>query len=269
MTRKTTKSFCRTVFGDVFYWTIGSGPPLLLLHQASQSSVECQKLAASLKDRFTVISLDYPGHGVSDDPPHELGVPEFCSAIIAVLDELDIESTHIGGHHSGGILAIYLALNHADRVLSIALSGIGVRTEESVRAVLDTPMTRDIPVDDAGDFISRTWSVYRRMSAPGIEASKTFEFFMVGLAARLRPFDAHFAVLEWDWSQMLRDITKPTLLVVGEFDYFAETPDLLLEQIDSSKMVVVPGGGAFLFYEKPAECAAAITAFIRGIELCT
>ncbi|MEN7344194.1 MAG: alpha/beta fold hydrolase, partial [Pseudomonadota bacterium] len=159
---KRVKAFCDTPFGQVFYWTTGSGPPLLLLHQASQSSEECLQLAASLNDQYTVISLDYPGHGVSDDPARELQVPDYCAAIIAVLDELQIDKLHVCGHHSGGILAIYLALNHAERVQSIVLSGIGVRTEAGVRAVLDTPMTRDLPIDSAGDFLPKTWGVYRR-----------------------------------------------------------------------------------------------------------
>ncbi len=256
------KSFCATEFGDVYCWQTGSGPVLLLLHQASQSSEEYAAIAPHLAERYTVLAIDYPGHGRSDDPDVELSVQDFSSVVIEVLDELGLDRVHVCGHHSGAVLAIDLAVNHSKRIDKVILSGIGIRTETAVRAILDTPMTRDLPIDPDGDYLAKTWNVYRRMSSPGVSPEVTFKSFIVGLEARRRPFDAHIAVLKWDRDPLLEHIDKPTLIMCGEFDHFAEKPEKLLELIGDSQITYIRGGGPFLFHEKPRECASAIIGFL-------
>ena len=49
-----------TRFGAVHYWTTGSGPPLLLLHQSAQSADEFLTMASLLSAEYQVISLDLP-----------------------------------------------------------------------------------------------------------------------------------------------------------------------------------------------------------------
>ena len=262
---KPHKAFCPTASGQLYYWVAGSGPPLLLLHQAAQSSTETLMLANELSSDFMVIGFDYPGHGNSDDPANEPGVPEFTDCAIAVLDELEVAEAHICGHHSGGIVALSLGALHPERVLSVTISGIGIHTEAGVRAVLERPMTRDLPIDENGQFLARTWNVYRELSGPATSPDVTFRFFLEGLKARSRPFDAHFAVLRWDRGAAEKALDRPTLLIYGEHDAFAEHPDQFADQIRNSKLVPIDGGGAFLFYEKSTECAAEIRKFIESL----
>jgi pimeloyl-ACP methyl ester carboxylesterase len=257
-----SKDYCPGPFGNLHFWQTGSGPVLLLLHQASQSSAEFLSIAPMLADSFHVLAIDYPGHGQSDDPDHELQPAEYSASIVAVLDALGLSGAHICGHHSGGLLAIDLAVNHAARIDRVILSGLGERSDAAIAAVLDTPMTRDLPVDDAGDYLRNTWNVYRTMSSPGIPPETTFEFFTVGLAARSRPYDAHYAMMRWDRDEVLREMKNETLLLCGSHDLFAENPRSLLELIDNASFEEIPGGGAFLFYEQPAACADSIRKFL-------
>ena len=256
------KEYCTSEFGQVHFWSCGDGPALLLLHQASQNSAEHRGIAAELAADYRVIALDYPGHGASDDPDHELSVPEYGTAALAVLDHLGIDKAHVGGHHSGALLAVELGVNHAARVGKVIVSGLGKRTEESVRAIVDRPMSRDLPVDDDGHFLAHTWDVYRQLSSPGTTPNTTYEFFRVSLDSRTRPYDAHYAFIKWDRDPVLEKLNKPTLLMHGEYDSFAEDPESLLDVVPNSRFVSIPGGGAFLFHEKPAECAAAIRTFL-------
>ena len=45
-------------------------------------------------------------------------------------------------------------------------------------------------------------------------------------------------------------------------DEFAEYPEQLARSIDDCRLKFVAGGGAFLFYEQPAECARVLKQFI-------
>ena len=256
------RGFCATRCGDVYWWSVGSGPAVLLLHQASQSSVETRAVAEHLKHEFRVIGLDYPGHGLSSDPPAEPDVGDYADSALAVLDQLSISQAHVCGHHSGGVLTIYLATEHASRVARAVIAGVGMRHEETVQQVFNTPMTRDLPVDSDGEFLARTWDVYRRMSAPGVTPETTFEFFREGLCARTRPYDAHFAFLRWNWNDVAENVSQPTMMLYGVHDHFVEDPEELAERIDDCRVRTVDAG-AFMFYEQPADCAKEIAEFIK------
>lgn len=55
---------------NVFYKSIGEGPPILLVHSihAAASSFEMRKIHSELADQFTVYTLDLLGFGLSDRP---------------------------------------------------------------------------------------------------------------------------------------------------------------------------------------------------------
>ena len=57
-------------FHNIFYKSIGEGPPILLIHSihAAASSFEMRKIHAALADQFTVYTLDLLGFGLSDRP---------------------------------------------------------------------------------------------------------------------------------------------------------------------------------------------------------
>lgn len=254
--------FLSTRFGAVHYWTTGSGPPVLLLHQSAQSSDEYLAVAPLLASEYQVISLDLPGHGASDTPDHELNVEEYCEAVLAVLDELAITSTHVVGHHGGCMLATNIAVNNPRRVTKVVLSGGGVPDPVIVEQLLNKPMTRDLAVDAEGDFLQKTWTVYQKMSAPGTPPEISFLPFVTGLKARLRPYDMHYEVLRWDYRSALDQLQHETLLIKAEFDLFSGDVEGLDRKLPNSEMVVLPGCGPWLFYEKPGDCARTVQDFL-------
>ena len=263
MTPRFNRNLLSTPFGHVHYWTTGSGPSLLLLHQAAQSADEVLSVASLLADEFSVVALDYPGHGASDTPDHELSVPEYCDAIVAVLDALDVGKTHAFGHHSGGILAVALANAAPGRFERLVVSGAGVSDPAVADLLLNNPMTRDLPVDAAGKFLDKTWSVYRKMSAPATPPETTFLPFIVGLKARLRPYDMHYELLRWDYEASWRQLRHRTLLLKGEFDHFSGDVAAMNSALPNASMAEIAGGGAWLLYEQPGAVASTVAEFLR------
>lgn len=254
--------FLRTKFGDVHFWQAGSGPELLLLHQSAQSAAEYLDTAGFLAADFHVVALDYPGHGESATPGHELDVPEYCEAIIELMDALEIPKTNVLGHHGGCMLATYLATTCPERVDNVVLSGGGYTDPAVADRLLNQPMSRDLPMDDNGDFLLETWRIYREMSAPDTAPSVTQKPFVVGLAARRRPHDMHFAVLRWDYASALQRLRHRTLLIKGEFDHFAGDVAALHSDLRDSRIVNIAGGGPWLLYEQPERCAAEVRTFL-------
>ena len=100
------------------------------------------------------------------------------------------------------------------------------------------------------------------MSAPDTPTETTFLPFVVGLRARLRPYDMHFEVLRWDYRAALGRLRQRTLLIKGEHDHFSGDVEGLHASLPDSEMAVIRGGGPWLFYEQPAACADVVRRFL-------
>ena len=218
-------------------------------------------MAPLLADTFQVVGIDLPGHGRSEDPDHELELEDLTEAVVAVLDDLGADRTHMLGHHGGVSVCIDLANRHPDRVEKVILSGGGTRSAEQLSALKAQPMTRDLPMDADGDFLTQTWKVYRKMSAQKTPPEITILPFNVGLQARLRPYDIHQALYRWDGETARKNFTKEALLIRGLEDIYSGDVAARHAQMDNSTYVEIADGGAWLFYEQPEVCAEVIRDF--------
>jgi pimeloyl-ACP methyl ester carboxylesterase len=255
------RQYCSTDFGQVHYWTLGQGPALVLIHQSAQSSAEYAAMAPLLSDRYRVICIDLPGHGQSDTPDRELTCDEYADAVIAVMNDQRIAVAHTVGHHGGGVVAFNLCLRYPQRIDRVIASGVARGEDFDLDEALNMPMSRDLPMDSDGEFLEKTWAIYRDMSAPDTPPEVTFQPFLVSLQNRLRKYDMHYAIYRWDWPRYIDEFDKAVLLLEGVHDGFAGEVEALHARMPTSSYARVPGG-AWLFYEKPAECATVIGEFL-------
>ena len=81
----------------------GEGRPLLLSHATGFHGCVLAPLAGELAAEFHCWSLDYRGHGDSDDPPTDIGDwSRFGDDAVAVAEALDLEGALGFGHSMGG-----------------------------------------------------------------------------------------------------------------------------------------------------------------------
>ncbi|WP_107677945.1 alpha/beta fold hydrolase [Agrobacterium sp. LAD9] len=94
-------------------------PPLLLVH-GMLSSRNHWLPNKSLSERFRVVRIDLPAHGLSPPPRDVSGAaPEaLVEAIEAVRDQLQIHRWHICGQSFGAALTLRYALTFPDRVIA-------------------------------------------------------------------------------------------------------------------------------------------------------
>jgi pimeloyl-ACP methyl ester carboxylesterase len=70
----------------VAYRQAGSGPTLVLLHGALEDGRVWVRQLEDLSDEFTVIAVDAPGFGASDDPPPTWTTADYGNHLAEVLD---------------------------------------------------------------------------------------------------------------------------------------------------------------------------------------
>jgi haloacetate dehalogenase len=109
----------------VNYVTGGRGPPVLLLHGFPQTHAMWARIAPLLAQRYTVVASDLRGYGDSGKP---VCLPDrsnytfraMAGDQLALMRGLGFERFHVIGHDRGGRTAHRLALDHPERVLSLA-----------------------------------------------------------------------------------------------------------------------------------------------------
>ncbi len=126
---------------NIYYEVEGEGPPLVLGHGGAYSIDMWREwgYAEKLRDDFSLIMLDFRGHGRSDKPLESsegrTGMPD---DVIAVLDSLDIPKAHYFGYSMGASVGFRLATSRfATRFTSFILGGMTPYEwpEEMIKAI--------------------------------------------------------------------------------------------------------------------------------------
>ena len=105
----------------------GQGLPVLCLAGLARNSRDFEPLMANFADHARIIRIDARGRGESDyDPDYRnYNVIREGSDAIALLDHLGIERAAVLGTSRGGLIAMTLAIGHAERLLGVMLNDVG------------------------------------------------------------------------------------------------------------------------------------------------
>lgn len=109
-------------------WGDNRLPPMLALHGWLDNANSFDLLAPYLADRFHIIAVDFPGHGLSSHLP-ECNHYHFVDGVISIIQiikALDYPAIHLLGHSMGACFASLVAGVINQRILSLSLiEGLG------------------------------------------------------------------------------------------------------------------------------------------------
>ena len=74
-----------------------------------------------LASEFRVLRFDHLGHGESAEPPGPYDIGQLGEHVVGLLDELELASVAYAGISLGGMVGLWLAAHHPDRVARLAL----------------------------------------------------------------------------------------------------------------------------------------------------
>jgi len=95
--------------------TVGSGPPLVVLHGLFGSSGNWRGVARQLAASHTVHSVDLRNHGASPWVD-SMDYLEMADDVLQLCDRLGLKAPAVMGHSMGGKTAMAMALRHPQRV---------------------------------------------------------------------------------------------------------------------------------------------------------
>ena len=247
----------------IWYDLLGSqGPKVALLHGWGCSHQLMMPLAEAMKDHYRLLLIDFPGHGLSDEPAEPWGVPEYAEALAELMTRLDFVPASLVGHSFGCRVAAYLAANRPDMVHKLVLTGA---------AGLKKPSTPEAEARSAR---------FRKLKerARKMEAIPGFRGLGERMEEKLRQkygspdYNAldeqmrktFVRVVNEDLAPLYPRIQASTLLIWGDAD--TETPlwmgQKMEEMIPDAGLAVLEGGTHFAYLEQGQRFQTIVTHFL-------
>lgn len=233
---------------DIWFATIGEGPPVILLHGGLSSSRGWGAQVPALVDAgFRVILIDSRGHGRSSLGPAPLTYELMAGDVLAVMDKMGLPHAAIVGWSDGAIIGLVLAMRHGERVERLYAFGAnmdqeGVRSDASAAPILGEvgPRLAADHADLSGDPLG-----FAALHLAVRAMQKTQPQYKVADLAAIRGVAVTIA-----------DGAQDEFITAAHPAYLART-------IPGAQLEIFPDAGHFAPWQQPAMFNQAILAFLR------
>jgi pimeloyl-ACP methyl ester carboxylesterase len=232
---------------QLYYETYGSGRPLILLHGGLMTiDLNFGPLLEPLAADRHVIAVELQGHGHTADTERPMTIEALAGDVVALLDHLEIAEADIFGYSLGGLVASGIALGSPTRVGKLIVASADPHRP---------PGRESLPLDEDRMPTPADFQAMRDAYDAVAPDPAHFDEFAARTTAMVHTFPG--------WTDELRSLRAPTLLVFGDRD-FSPLRDLaeLVDLLPDVQLAVLPGATHVGLIRRPAEMLALITSFL-------
>jgi len=269
-----------TVDGNTFrYLTLGSGPPILLLHGLLGFSFSWRHNLEALSKLGTLYAIDGLGAGYSDHPcPMDCGMTAQAERILKLMDVLGIESAAVAGNSHGGAIAMMVAAFSAQqgkrrvsRLLLVDPVHPWAEYEWQQKLLIDRPLALTLFGPALlNSKILQTIFLRRLYGDPRKVTANTIEGYTAALP---EPGTLEYGTgVVKSWRNDLRELKRlsaglakiPAMVVWGTEDHAVkiESAPRLCQIFDDCEFIPIPGSGHMPMEETPELFNAIATRFL-------
>src|SRR5579871_945734 len=205
---------------EIVYWSLGEGPPVVLLHPFPVNHEFWLPVTETLTTRYRVILPDLRGHGDSEIGEGPATMEKHALDLARVMDDADIGRAPLIGVSIGGYLLFEFWRRFRGRVAALGLF--------NTKAQADGPEARAGRLQAANDVLERGTEPFLESMIPKVLAPSTREArpdVVDGALAMMRKMSPQdIAQVQRgmaerpDSIETLKTINVPVLLVTGSED---------------------------------------------------
>jgi 3-oxoadipate enol-lactonase len=217
-------------------------PVVMLSHPLGCNMDVWQPQLGPLGARFRLLRYDLRGHGESDAPRGPYTLELLAEDAAGLLDALGIDAAHFVGLSIGGMIGQGLAMNHSQRVRRLALCDTSPILPPPAHPVLQERIDRAREKGLAAlvqETMERWFTASYLAKKPPAFGEIRNQFLATPQAGYIGCSEA---IRGLNYLERLKEITHPTLIIVGEDD--PGTPvsaaESIHERIAGSRLVVIP-----------------------------
>lgn len=243
----------------------GTGLPIVFLHAFPLNRTMWAAQEEAFSPKLRVITIDLRGHGESDAPLWHYSLDQAADDVRALLDHLAIQQALFVGLSMGGYVLFAFYRKYADRMKGMILADTRARADtvegKAGRFQMAQTAYKHGPSAIADIMIPKLLSPATIQNRPEIVRTvrSMIESNQIsGIAGDL------MAMAERpDSIPLLRQITWPTQIIVGELDLATPPSDatLMAEQIPGARLAVIPGAAHLVNLEQPEAFNQIVAAF--------
>lgn len=249
-----------------------AAPWLTLVHGMSQDHRIFDAQAAAFRDRYRILLLDLPGHGLSADLPGPYGHAEMAASVDAGLDAAGITETHYWGTHTGTATGLLLAIRAPSRFRSLILEGTVLPGEAppvvaaAIANARATARTEGMPAALRQWFGTAWFDVMRQR--PG-ECRAEVQWAIVSDFGGAPWRDTNQPAPVAPVDEALGSLHIPVLLYNGAHDHaeFMAMADRAQSLLPDVRRERVPDAGGFPAWEFPERVNALVAAFLQELDV--
>jgi 3-oxoadipate enol-lactonase len=239
-----------------------SAPALVLVNSLGLSLDMWDPQIPRLATRFRLLRYDSRGHGRSAVPTGPYTLDQLGRDLLGVFDQLGIESAAICGLSLGGMVALWMAANHPERVTRVVLANTGARigTETSWRERIQTIQQGGMAAVQ-GTVVGRFLSASYRQRHPDVTEWVANMLVATPPAGYIAACQALAAA---DLHDALLPTRMPCLVIAGTEDQATppEKAEELQSLIPGSELALLPGAAHLSNVEQADTFTALIAAFL-------
>ncbi|MFA9594460.1 3-oxoadipate enol-lactonase [Citrobacter telavivensis] len=217
---------------------------------------------AALSAQYRVLRYDTHGHGATGKTgPTDLA--RLGQDVIALLDHLDIPAAHFCGISMGGLTGLWLACHHPQRMLSVTVINSAARIGDEAGWHARAQHVRQNGLRDIAVSAPERWfSPSFCRSAPQTVSTLCQQLADSSAEGYAACCDA---LATADLREQISRITRPVLLIAGEYDPVTTVDDarFMHQRIAGSVLAVVKASHLSTI-EAPATVNAALLSFLGG-----
>jgi pimeloyl-ACP methyl ester carboxylesterase len=254
---------------EIAYWTVGDGPPVVLLHPFPVNHEFWLPVAEALSTRYRIILPDLRGHGDSGIGEGPATMEKHAADIARVMDDADVGRAPLIGVSIGGYALFEFWRKHRGRIAALGLC--------NTKAPADGPEARAGRLQAANDVLDRGTDPFFEGMIQKVLAKTTRETRpdLVDGALRMMnqmsPEDVaqvqRGMAARPDSVETLKTISVPTLLITGDEDNMTgvNEAELMRQHINGSQLKVIPKAGHYSPWEQPEEASRLLRQFLDGV----
>jgi len=251
---------------QIAYWTLGDGPPVVLLHPFPVHHEFWLPVTDALSARYRLILPDLRGHGASEVGEGPATMEKHAADLARIMDDADVGRPPLVGVSIGGYVLFEFWRRHRGRVSALGLF--------NTKAPADSAEARAGRLQAANDVLERGTELFFESMIPRLLGKSTQETRpdlvkdALRMMRNMSPEDVaqvqQGMAQRTDSVDTLKTINLPTLIVTGDEDILTglNEAELMRQHISHSQLRVIPKAGHYSPWEQPEEAATLLRQFL-------
>jgi pimeloyl-ACP methyl ester carboxylesterase len=190
---------------NLYYETVGTGRPLILLHGGLGSGEMFGPILPTLAEHHQVITIDLQGHGRTADIERPIDIRLMADDVAALIDHLGLDKPDLVGYSLGGGVALVTAIKYPTKIRRLVVASAHIWRD----AIPPEMLAQQGQVNAAAaEFMKETpmYELYKRVAPRPEDFPRLLDKMGEAMAK------------DFNYSDEVRDLQVPTLMVAADAD---------------------------------------------------